>query len=71
LFSVRLKKKKKKEGSGRGGEGRGGRRQKGGGSGEESRKEVVSLSGVELSGTSFSFLFFFSIAWQDRGREAL
>lgn len=27
--------------------------------GEESRKEVVSLSGVELSGTSFSFLLFF------------
>lgn len=43
----------------------------GGGLGEESRKEVVSLSGVELSGTSFSFLLFFSIAWQDRGRETL
>lgn len=64
FVQCKIKKKKKVGGWGR--------RQKGGGLGEEGRKEVVSLSGVELSGTSFSFLFFFfSIAWQDRGRETL
>lgn len=44
-----------------------GRRQKGGGLGEEGRKEVVSLSGVELSGTSFSFLFFFLLLGKTEG----
>lgn len=54
-----IKKKVGAGGWGWGIRGGGGRREKGGGLGEESRKEVVSLSGVELSGTSFSFLLFF------------